>query len=87
MDPSGIVVAGTLPFAPNAAGRSLAALLDTTFPGLPKSFTVTEGVGWYGEAAEGVVGALERAGGDLSDGQRRFRRSSPRRTCSRRVGR
>ena len=73
VDPSGIVVAGTLPFAPNAAGRSLAALLDTTFPGLPKSFTVTEGVGWYGEAAEGVVGALERAGGDLSEGQRRFR--------------
>jgi branched-chain amino acid transport system substrate-binding protein len=73
VDPTGIVVAAQFPMVPTAEGRDLARLLARTFPGLPTSPQVTFGAGWYEEAAEAVVGALERAGGDLSGGQRRFR--------------
>jgi branched-chain amino acid transport system substrate-binding protein len=72
-DPTGIVVAAGFPIVPNAEGRDLADLLAGTFSGLPTSPQVTEAVSWYEEAAEAVVGALERTDGDLSAGQRRFR--------------
>ena len=64
---------------PDGRGPDLARLLARTASGLPTSPQVTEAVGWYDEAAEAVVGALERAGGDLSGGQRRFRSDSRRR--------
>ena len=55
-------------------GGPLRACSTTTFPGLPKSFAVTEGVGWYGEAAEAVVRrARARPAATCPTDRRRFR--------------
>ena len=71
-DPTGIVVAQNQPFAPNRASRELQTTVKGAFPELDADMTL-EPVSRYAQAAEAVVGALEAADGDLSDGQRRFR--------------
>ena len=70
--PAGVVVAEDVPSTPNAAGNTLARAL-AAFPGLPEDISRSDAAIWPAEAADAVIGALARTGGDLSDGQRRLR--------------
>jgi branched-chain amino acid transport system substrate-binding protein len=59
---------------PGTALRRERAAYRRFFPRLPAAFAEDSGVLGYSDSVEAVLQALERSGGKLSDGRRRFRR-------------